>query len=414
MIKDKIQVNLIDFLLNLSISLDFTKKGLLEHHKVVTLISLRLGKELGLDQENLYKLFKAAIIHDIGAITSAEKEGLSEFEVINSWIHCKKGSELLTGIRTFEPLRKIILCHHDNWEGKNYSGLAKDSIPIQSRIIYLADRIAALVNPRVFILEQRKYITNRIISQSGSWFDPDLVDIFNGLAAKEYLWFDIKSPWIDKLLAELIPFPNNYINSLDLLNLSELFARIVDSKSSFTYHHSASVSRLTSLLSSQMGWSGDKQLLLKSAALLHDIGKLAVPEDIIQKGGALTPLEYNIIKQHTYYTYWLLKPIFPRSQVSEWASYHHEKLNGNGYPFGKRTKELDLESRVIAIADIFTALREERPYRKGLNWQEIEKIMQQLVNNKEIDKDLTELLLSQKKAVDVLWENQQVENTALC
>jgi len=408
-----IQVNFMDFLLNLSLSLDFTQKGLLEHPKLVTLISLRLGKEAGLSLEDLYKLFKAAIIHDIGANTFAEKKDLSEFEVADSWAHCKKGYDLLTGIKTFETLRDIILCHHDHWEGHNCSGLAKDSIPIQSRIIYLADRIATLVNPQVFILEQREYITKRIISRSGDWFDPDLVDIFISLAAKEYFWFDIKSPWLDKLIAELIPFPNDYINGSDLLNLSELFARIVDSKSSFTYHHSARVSRLTALLSSQINWPEDKRLLLESAALLHDIGKLAIPESIIQKSGALTPFEYNIIKQHTYYTYWLLKPIFPGSKVFEWASYHHEKLNGQGYPFGKRTDELDLESRVIAIADIFTALREDRPYREGLGWPEIEKIMQQLVNNNEIDKDVTDLLISQRKAVDILWENQPAANTML-
>jgi putative nucleotidyltransferase with HDIG domain len=270
-----------------------------------------------------------------------------------------------------------------------------------------------LINPREFILEQKDSIIKRIIAQSGSWFDPHLVDLFEDLARKEFFWFDIKSPWIDKFLAELIPFHNIYINSTELLNLSQLFARIVDRKSSFTFHHSASVSQLTGLLSKKIGWSPDKQLLLKSAALLHDIGKLVVPENIIQKAGALTPMEYNIIKQHTYYTYWLLKPIVPESKLAEWAAYHHEKLNGSGYPFGKDSRELDLESRVIAIADIFTALREDRPYRQGLNWKEIERILLEQVKNQAIDKDITELLVNQRKEVDDMWREKDQTNHRL-
>jgi HD-GYP domain-containing protein (c-di-GMP phosphodiesterase class II) len=140
------------------------------------------------------------------------------------------------------------------------------------------------------------------------------------------------------------------------------------------------------------------------AGLLHDLGKLAVSEEIIMKPGSLTEEEFNQIKQHTYYTYWLLKPAIPNLPLVEWAAYHHERIDGQGYPFKKSGNELDIGSRLMSIADIFTALREDRPYRKGLEWPAIESIIHKQVSSGAIDGELASILFENHSKIDQLWE----------
>lgn len=119
---------------------------------------------------------------------------------------------------------------------------------------------------------------------------------------------------------------------------------------------------------------------MKIAGLLHDIGKLAIPLNILDKNGPLTSQEFGIIKSHAYYTKIILDKIEDIPNISEWASNHHEKLNGQGYPRGLKADELSEESRIMAVCDIYQALTEDRPYRKGLNINNAFNIMDEMVS----------------------------------
>src|SRR3990167_2949515 len=107
------------------------------------------------------------------------------------------------------------------------------------------------------------------------------------------------------------------------------------------------------------------------AALLHDIGKLSVPDEILEKPGGLSTEEFNIMRGHTYFTYHILNSIDGFDTISEWAAFHHEKLNGRGYPFHLKEGQLSIGSRIMAVSDKFSALSEDRPYRKSLTNNEI-------------------------------------------
>ena len=116
-----------------------------------------------------------------------------------------------------------------------------------------------------------------------------------------------------------------------------------------------------------MGFSAWECQLIRVAGNLHDLGKLAVPAEILEKSGQLTDAEYNLIKGHSFYTYHILEAIDELEIITAWAAFHHERLDGSGYPFQISGDQLSLPARIVAVADVFTAITEDRPYRVGMD-----------------------------------------------
>lgn len=403
-----VTINLNKALIYLSRALDFSQQGILQHHKRVALMALNIGRASGMTEEELLNLFKAAIIHDIGAVDWEQRLTLSQFEIVNPWEHCLKGTELVSGLNLFRDTRDIILSHHDKWAGGNRSGLRKNRIPLESRIIHLADRLDILINSDVNILCQRLDILKEIQNYSGIFFDPDLVDILSNLAINESLWLDMVSPWIFDRLIDIVP-SREFFQMEDIMDMARLYARGVDAKSPFTFMHSRGVANVAAYLGNIMGLPLEDRKNLKLAGLLHDIGKLSIPEGIIVKSQPLTKEEIELIRQHTYYTYWWLKPVFTSGNVAEWAAFHHERINGTGYPFHKKAHELDLQSRLMAVADVYTALREDRPYRTSISPQKAEAILKNQAKEGALDGELVEALYSEKEALNDYWEDLYVQ-----
>ena len=402
-LSNPVEYNLVNLLLNLSRSLDFSNVGIMDHHKKVAFIALNLGHKAGLSDQQLMELFKAAILHDIGAVNHRDKIILQKFDVNKPWAHCEKGSRFVAGIPDFDSARLTIFCHHDKWAGGNPSGLTGSSIPLNSRIIHLADRVDVLINHERYILEQNNEILQRIGRLSGKVFDPELFDILLELGNQESFWLDLVSPWIEECMLELIPKALISVRRDNLMTIARLFARVVDDRSSFTYRHSVYVGQVCRVLANKAGLSEDDCYLLEIAGLLHDLGKMAVPENILDKPGKLNDYEYSIIKQHTYYTYWLLNPVLPGQALPAWAAYHHERLDDNGYPFKKTADEIDLPARIVAVADIFTALREDRPYRPSLDFAKIESIIKEKIDSGGLDGEVVALLFDSRQELDEIW-----------
>ena len=132
---------------------------------------------------------------------------------------------------------------------------------------------------------------------------------------------------------------------------------------------------------------------MEIAGLLHDLGKLVVPNAILEKPAGLTPNEFAVIKQHTYYTYSTLGTIAGMRQIAEWAAFHHERLDGAGYPFRRDGPSISLGSRIMCVADVFTALAEDRPYRKGMTPERVTGIMQDMASRGLQDRRIVQMLL---------------------
>lgn len=175
----------------------------------------------------------------------------------------------------------------------------------------------------------------------------------------------------------------------DLIPISDTFMKIIDSKSKFTYNHSHGITEKIQSMSDFYGFNTEKKLKLHIAANLHDLGKLYIPNSILEKPDKLDSFEFSEIKKHVYFTKLVLDKISGFEDISSWASNHHEKLNGSGYPENLTGKELDFESRLMGVIDICQALTEERPYRKGLTQRETTKIIRDMANSGLIDKQIT-------------------------
>lgn len=153
-----------------------------------------------------------------------------------------------------------------------------------------------------------------------------------------------------------------------LLTSMELLTNLLEARDVYTNGHSKRVAEITSKLYEYKYGISDTYLDLQWAAKLHDIGKICIPDRIIDKPGKLTEEEYEIIKRHSGIAADLLKPLDPGDRITSVVRHHHERFDGTGYPDGLTGNEIPLGSRIIAIADTYDAMNSCRPYRDALTY----------------------------------------------
>jgi diguanylate cyclase (GGDEF)-like protein/putative nucleotidyltransferase with HDIG domain len=148
--------------------------------------------------------------------------------------------------------------------------------------------------------------------------------------------------------------------------LVESFAAAVDARDPYTKYHSLNVAALAEKIAREMGLDEERCALIEAAALLHDVGKIGVPDAILRKPGRLDPAEYDIVKQHPDLAVQILAAS-ARPEMLLWIHQHHERPDGNGYPQGLTAEEITLEARILAVCDAYDAITTERPYRAGVS-----------------------------------------------
>ena len=142
-------------------------------------------------------------------------------------------------------------------------------------------------------------------------------------------------------------------------------ATAIDARDPYTRGHSEEVARLGVQVARELGWRGADLEMFEFAALLHDVGKIAVPDAILLKAAPLTPKEWSVIYLHPYHSAQIVKPVEPLRRIVPWIYHHQEKWDGTGYPDGLKGEAIPLASRIIAVADAFNAMTTDRPYRQA-------------------------------------------------
>ena len=391
-------VNLTRLLLSLSSAMDYTRQGINYHHLRVASMCRHFANELKLPEAEKQKLFRAALLHDCGASTFREKAALADFETARAWDHSRRGAELLHLSSVLRELSPIIASHHDRYGGENPSGLKGESIPLAARIIHLADRIDVLAGEQPELI--RSEAVEKIKKSAGTMFDPLLVEVFGRLQEKEAFWLDLQPQFLPAAVKEEFRFKDACgLNAV--LEIGEIFARVIDAKSPFTHRHSRGVALVAGELGRMTGLDIRRIRLLELAGLLHDLGKLSIPDEILDKPAALDRKETALMRRHSYISYRIIQSVDGMEEIAAWAGFHHETLNGRGYPFCLREKELSLESRIVALADKFVALTEERPYRPPLSPARVKSILQDMVKQEQVD---GELYLVLEKSLEEMQE----------
>lgn len=391
--------NLNQFLLAISDALDFVEINTLGatsfHSKRVAYIALALSEFYPFEDKEKFDLCSFSILHDNGL---SEEITVNKFEnspkssnqnIMEQYTeHCEIGEKNIKNFPFLTNHKNIIKYHHENYDGSGFYKLKGDEIPLLSQIIALADTVDNLFHFEKPSIENRAKIIRFINDNSEKYYSVSLVDNFNKLANKTSFWLDLQSVNLESMILNKIPEFTINIQLEYLVKLSSVFSTIIDSNSTFTSTHSSGLSDKVEKMGYFYGYEKDKIMRLIIAANLHDLGKLAVANKILDKQSPLTKEEFEIVKCHTYYTRQALQKIDGFSDIVEWAANHHEKIDGNGYPYGLNAEQLSHECRMMTCLDIYQALTEDRPYRMGMSHSDTMSILNEQASKGYIDNSI--------------------------
>lgn len=384
-------VNLGNLLLSLSDAIDLVSPLIAAHQQRTAFISWKICKSAKLSAETTEKIFVAALLHDVGALTPEEKIDIQSFEEKNTTTHCVRGERLFESVPWLKDAAKIVRFHHREWQSWDES--IDTPLVLESQIIYLADYLERLIQRDKYILHQNRQLTAAVSSLAGTAVHPVVVDYLLDASRCEEFWLELTSPRLYSLLLNNGPYRKLEIDLEGISALAQLFRNIIDFRSRFTATHSCGVAECAAILADKFGLTATEVKFIEVAGNLHDIGKLAVPSSILNKKGPLSEADFAVIKQHPYHTLAILNTIGGLKHIAEWAAFHHERLDGSGYPFRCPAERLSTPARIIIVADIVTALAEERPYRKAMKREELLEKLKEQTENKLLDKQIVGLLL---------------------
>ncbi|MBF0177832.1 MAG: HD domain-containing protein [Magnetococcales bacterium] len=385
--------NLNRYLLGLSFAIDCVESELLgvttHHGKRVAYVAMRMAQAMGLSEAGIFDIAALAILHDNGLaeerLTHANSHLDRLYQVEDLPAHCDIGEQNVKEFPFQDNGIGAIKYHHENWDGTGFFHLEGDAIPLMAQIIGLADHADLRCRLQTPDPAHWARVDAFVVEREGSAFSPDLVDVFREVSKTPAFWYDLRDPFIQAALERTMPVLSVEMDWGQVLEISRVFSRIIDAKSRFTLRHSSGLVEKTGRMAAHFGKGAEERLKLRIAASLHDVGKLGIPNAILDKPGQLTDEERRTVNIHTYYTRLCLEQIPGFEEITEWAANHHEKLDGRGYPFGLGKEDLDFNARLLTVLDIYQALTEERPYRKSLSHTRTMEIIGRLRDNGEVD-----------------------------
>lgn len=388
------QISLSSMISELSIGLDAVEATLVGaspfHGKRIALLSIEIGRYLDYDEKQIFGLASCALLHDNALTEYILSEGKGIQKEINLKSHCEIGEQNISFFPFHLNVKDYILYHHECADGSGPFGLKEGEYPEEAGIIALTDQLDVRfklsdVTPQKFerIIEYIKQnagvkYSNRLANAALHILKPELIE-------------QLKDDVISKSLEKKFPVIEDSLTNKEIVNLAGIVAKVIDYKSNFTKEHTMQIANKAWYMSSKVyGYEEEMSAKIYLAAALHDFGKLFIPSEILEKPGKLTDEEFEVIKSHAKYTWDCIHGIKGLEQIALWASEHHEKLNGQGYPFGKEEEDLDFISRLLACLDIYQAVREKRPYHPERTHEDTMEVLNGMAERGFIDKVIVE------------------------
>lgn len=387
------QLNIREVTYALSEALDFVGIDDILHGKRVAYMAAEIAKELSWDKKTINMLIELGMLHDCGvSSTYVHTYLVNELDWNNSEAHAIVGEKLLKKTAIYAHLATYVRYHHTHWD------LFPDTLSTEekeiSNLIYLADRVDALRAQMRSLGIQAIFSIEEVIKKyTNTMFCPKLADAFLNISPKQSFWFYLENEALDEYLHEWVNGCESQVFSFEeIKEIALMFANIVDAKSKFTAEHSIGVSMLSRYLAELFELSEENCEHVELAGLLHDLGKLRVNDDILNKPMALNADETLRMSRHAFDSDIILRKISGFKEIAYIASLHHEKLDGAGYPYRLGEAEIPFTARIIAVADIFQALVQNRPYRYGLSKEEAYAIIDDLCAKNQLDKHIVSKL----------------------
>ena len=405
------QVRQSEVIAALSHALDMTEGHPVGQAERTCLIGMRLAHELQLAADDRYALYYALLLKDVGCSSSAARMcelfgtddiALKTHGKLVDWTkpvqvaryasqHVPPGGRIARAQRTLSVLRSLVAegkaivetrCDRgaaivrslgfpdasadavwaldEYWDGRGQpTGMAGEEIPLLARIACLSQ------TAEVFFATHGLAAAQEMVRErSGRWFDPKVAAAFLAIGPGDTLWADLVSDDVAGLVLELEPADRVLVlDAAGIDTICEAFADVIDAKSPFTARHSRGVATYAGLIGSTLGFADEDLRELHRAGMLHDIGKLGIPNTILDKPAKLTDDEFARMRLHPAYTETILAGIPAFAGFAAVAAAHHERLDGRGYHRGVPAGDLPVSARALAVADVFEALTADRPYR---------------------------------------------------
>lgn len=369
-------------------------------------IALHLRDLQGWDLE---QITMAALLHDLGVSSTEIHERLiSELEWPCVMSHCQKGYELLSSCASLAPLAEAVRLHHKRWDQMDrLVGPSPDEW--LGNLIFLADRLDMLSGH--FGLENSDAVAKIVAtlrSCGGQLFNPEFVHALEICAAKPQFWQlrdrgfiqSYFKPWLEQGVQSLV-----YADEVE--DFFVLFGQCVDGKSHFLADHSGAVALLAEQIALWSGMDASHAYKVKLAAYVHDIGKLRVPDHILFKPESLDPSEFALVQRQGFDAYEILARLPGFEEMARWVALHNERLDGSGYPYALAGDEIPQESRILALADLFQAMAQNRPYRRSLDCRRIIHVLGDMAQKGKIDAELYQIVLeNQNTCMDLAYTRQ--------
>lgn len=337
------------------------------HSLRVAALCAKMGKREGYDNDSLSALIACALFHDNALMEYALEQRVGGYNMVNLRQHCEYGQRNAEWLPFAKSIDGYILHHHSCENGSGPFDIRE--FPHEAALIGAAD-IADVSNhfQRVSGGELNK-IKDGIASRMGKFSTTVAVEALLEVLDAETLE-SLRDENIHVTVRQSVPPWKTRVEDESVLRLARFIAYIIDCKSKYTRRHSEQIANRAWYMSGVYGYDRAERIQLYLAAALHDIGKIGTPSAVLEKPGKLDKDEYRIIMDHVLNTYNWLGEVEGLGKMRDWASDHHEKLDGTGYPRKIRDTELDFNSRLMACIDIYQAVCEERPYHAARSHEE--------------------------------------------
>jgi len=276
---------------------------------------------------------------------------------------CTRGADIARQLRFPEAVAQAIAALDEHWDGGGKpGGLSGHAIPLAARLALLGQIVDVFQKAAGADAARAEVLARR-----GSWLDPELADTFLRISAQPAFWHHLNDPALELHVRALEPEEDRVAVNEDYLDaIADAFGAVIDAKSPYTGGHSGRVGHYATALGTAIGLDGGSLRALRRAAVLHDVGKLAVSSRVLEKPGKLDDTEWVEMRGHASHTIAILSRIGPLRHMAGIAGAHHERLDGTGYPLGLDAQLIAPEARIISVADFYDALTADRPYRAAM------------------------------------------------
>ena len=385
-------------------TLNHVDERLVDHGIRVAYIVLKMLEAEGIsDQKRIRDLCFLTMVHDVGAYKTEEINDMVQFETGNVWNHSIYGYLFLKYLSPFSELSSVILFHHTDYEKLIRIPDLQSDIIKWAQIVNLADRMDVCMQTG-----EVKDITSFLERFREKKFSSEVVDLFLNVEKKDHVLENLRRNHEEKLNISkevFMSLGNPSYAKEEIDTYLKMIVYAIDFRSPFTVILTITTTSISRELAVLMDLDENQVTQIYYGALLHDLGKIGIPVEILEYPGKLSPQAMKIMKTHVNITEEIMNGEIEHV-VAKIALRHHEKLDGSGYPRGLKSDDLTLSERIVAIADIVSALYGRRSYKEAFGKEKIVGILSEMKENGLLCYQTVDIMI---KHFDEIMEN--VRNT---